>query len=627
MTTAPPDPERAGWLWLLAITLSYGVFAVIITWPAAAEFDRVIIGASRDGPMFLWNIWWAPQALVRGENPFWTNHLFHPEGVSRVIDTHCVLPALLSAPLQKWLGLIPAYNLLILSTFVLSGIGAALLAFELSRDRSAAFVSGTLFAFGHIRLSMVMFFNLTQSHLMVLTIWAMWHAVRRRSKGSAVLAGVFAASLLYSSYILLVLTLLFLALFAIALLVRTGLRHEPLIPRLAPFALAAVVALAISAPLLLPLTKAVVEEKVDFVKLESSQYYDEAAPLQRYFWRGPLHGKVDGVSWPIRQASYLGAVGLALGLLGIVYGARRPAAWFLLATSLGFFLLSLGPRLNIRGHFLDPTSALPLLLPFHYVSRWPLLEYIREAHRYALVGWLAWTALAGLGLAGVLGHCRNRWPQASYAPQAVAVLLALASVLDFAQWPFPMLHRLQPVPAELQEVAEDPRECAVLEYPAGRLGDPGFSWYQTRHGKPVYLDGELARIPPALRKRKTDSPLMHEFRRAFNAKAIPDAEIPALRQVLGQEVRTNRICWVMLSWADSHTLFKRKKVPDARIETLDRFVREILPVEKVVYFRGLEALEEWRALDPRERRFDSSLFAIYRLDFESSETPGEEGLF
>ena len=45
-----------------------------------------------------------------------------------------------------------------------------------------------------------------------------------------------------------------------------------------------------------------------------------------------------------------------------------------------------------------------------------------------------------------------------------------------------------------------------------------------------------------------------------------------------------------------------------------------LPVEKVIYFSyfsGAEALKRWKALRPRARLSQSSIFAIYRLDFEN----------
>jgi hypothetical protein len=611
-------PGRDAWRWLLAILLAYAAITVVFTWPAATQIDRAMIGGPRDGPMFLWNTWWTARALGRGENPLWTSHLFHPEGVSRVIDTHCLLPAVLAAPLQNWFGLIPAYNLIVLFTFVLSGIGTALLVKELVGNRSAAFVAGTLFAFGHIRVSTVMFFNLIQSQWMVLAVWATLRAVRRRSIGSAVLAGVFGAALLYSSYNLLILTILFLALLVIALLLASFLRHEPIVPRLVPLGVAALVALVLSVPLLVPIAKAVIssDEAYSLAKLDSSKSYHEAVPLVRYFVRGPLRGRVDGVSWPPRQASYLGTVGIGLGFAGILYGRRRRAMWFLLATSLLFFLLSLGPRLNLRGHSLDPSSALPLLLPFHYLSGWPVLEHIREAHRFALVGWLAWSALAGFGLAGILRHCRRRWPEWTWIPPAAAILLAMAAIVDFGQWPFPQLFRLPSPPSELEAVAADPRDCAVAQFPAGRFGDPAFSWYQTRHGKPLYLDGEIARTPDALRRRMADSPLRKELGRAFHAETVSEERVPALRKTLGEEVRRNRIGWVILSWADFSTLFReRRKVPPERMETLDRFIRTLLPVDEVIYFRDPGELKDWSVLKGERRHSESSLFAIYRLDF------------
>lgn len=71
----------------------------------------------------------APRDSLRGHDAaLYTTHLFHPPGTSLALDTHRVLPALVSAPLQWLLGLVPAYNLMILLSYVRSGLATYLLA-------------------------------------------------------------------------------------------------------------------------------------------------------------------------------------------------------------------------------------------------------------------------------------------------------------------------------------------------------------------------------------------------------------------------------------------------------------------------------------------------------------------
>ena len=132
--------------------------------------------------MFLWNTWWAPHALfVEHATPLRTQHLFYPHGASLVINTHHVLPSLVSAPLQWLFGLVAAYNLMILLSYVLSGLATYLLARDLLDDRRAAFVAALIFAFGHSRSSAIPYFNLLQTQLVVFFIWALWRAWQRSS--------------------------------------------------------------------------------------------------------------------------------------------------------------------------------------------------------------------------------------------------------------------------------------------------------------------------------------------------------------------------------------------------------------------------------------------------------------
>ena len=130
-------------------------------------------GNGVDDPPLTWNLWWVRHALVDlGTNPFDCDYLFYPLGINLAFYTLTVLNGLLSIPLQVVFGLVPASNLLLLSSFVLSGYGAFLLAFLIlcprqhERDGAdqrhpplvpaqyvAAFVAGLLYAFSSSKLA------------------------------------------------------------------------------------------------------------------------------------------------------------------------------------------------------------------------------------------------------------------------------------------------------------------------------------------------------------------------------------------------------------------------------------------------------------------------------------------
>ena len=59
-----------------------------MTWPTALHLTNGIPGDGFDGWQNYWNLWWVKQALLNlGTNPFFTDHLYPPAGVSLLFHT------------------------------------------------------------------------------------------------------------------------------------------------------------------------------------------------------------------------------------------------------------------------------------------------------------------------------------------------------------------------------------------------------------------------------------------------------------------------------------------------------------------------------------------------------------
>jgi hypothetical protein len=113
---------------LLALLL-YSLLSLALTWPLLTQFASHVPGDGIDDPALAWNLWWIKHSLVDQQiNPFQSGWMFYPLGINLAFYTLTVLNGLLSVPLQVALGLVPASNLVLLSSFVLSGYGAYLLA-------------------------------------------------------------------------------------------------------------------------------------------------------------------------------------------------------------------------------------------------------------------------------------------------------------------------------------------------------------------------------------------------------------------------------------------------------------------------------------------------------------------
>ena len=112
----------------LLVLLLYALLGLALTYPLITRFATHVPGDGIDDPALAWNLWWLKFSLVdRQLNPFLSQWMFYPIGINLAFYTLTILNGLLSIPLQVAWGLVPASNLVLLSSFVLSGYGAFLL--------------------------------------------------------------------------------------------------------------------------------------------------------------------------------------------------------------------------------------------------------------------------------------------------------------------------------------------------------------------------------------------------------------------------------------------------------------------------------------------------------------------
>jgi hypothetical protein len=584
---------------LLAL-LGYVLLTLAFTFPAVLQLRTAMFGGGWDGPMFLWNLWWGPHALFElHRDPLVTDHLFHPLGASLVVNTHCLAPALASWPLQKLVGLVTTYDLMVLLTFVLSGLGAYFFAYDLTKDRRAAFVAGAVFAFGHLRVSKILFFNLIQSELLIFWAWALWRTVDRRSCQAwmwAAIAGVLGAATFWTDYNLAVFAGLWGACFGVAALVtsrRDGGTRAAVLARL-------VGVVVVLGALCLPLARRLSAEwkaAGEYEAIEESDSFQEATPIARFLVWNDLGGRTLADP-PTRQAAFLGYATLLLAGYGLWKRRKEPLAKFLLFMSAAFLLLALGPELNLGSELQpSPDQALHVPLPYRFVRSIPVLGEIRVAHRFGIVAWMAIALAAGLGAAELLKRART--------PKRANLLTALACtavMVDFARPPFPKLAPLPPTPPAFEAVRDDPRDVVVVEWPGGRLGDPCFAWYETLHRKPVYLEGSVARTTDDVRAAQQESKLFRLLRRLFLDDMFKDGEperdgkrFDRLAKEAREEAREQKVGWIVLSQVD-RDLNARRREPFTReeLERANARLRQAFPGAKRVWKASDEQIELFR---------------------------------
>jgi len=154
-------------------TLAYAVITVVMTWPLVGRLTRDVAWDLGDSVLNMWILAWDCEQL-RGIlhahfshfRHFFDANIFHPAPLTLAYSEHLIPQAIQIFPIYVVTkNPILCYNLLFLSTFVLSGLGMFLFAREVTASTAAGFIGGLLFAFAPYRIPQ-------SSHLQVLS--AQW---------------------------------------------------------------------------------------------------------------------------------------------------------------------------------------------------------------------------------------------------------------------------------------------------------------------------------------------------------------------------------------------------------------------------------------------------------------------
>lgn len=140
---------------------AYACVTVVVTWPLALAPGRNVAWDLGDSLVAMWALAWDGDqllAILTGEfsrvTTFFDAHAFYPAPRALAFSEHFIAQALQVLPVYAATkNPILAYNLLVLSTFVLAGFGTFLVVRELTRNATAAFVAGLLFAFSASRIA------------------------------------------------------------------------------------------------------------------------------------------------------------------------------------------------------------------------------------------------------------------------------------------------------------------------------------------------------------------------------------------------------------------------------------------------------------------------------------------
>ena len=192
--------RRARWREFALVLLASAVLAAVFTWPQVLRMNGV---PDLGDPLFsIWRISWVDHRIWTHPTTLFDTNIFYPERLTLTYSDPVIVPSILAAPL--FLLAIPrviAYNVLLLSTFAVTGIATYYFVRALTGRRDAAAIAGVVFALYPFRFEHYSHLELQMTMWMPLALWALHRAMAAGRLRDGLAAGLaFALQMLSSLY-------------------------------------------------------------------------------------------------------------------------------------------------------------------------------------------------------------------------------------------------------------------------------------------------------------------------------------------------------------------------------------------------------------------------------------------
>jgi hypothetical protein len=324
----------------LIATAVYGAVAIIFTWPLVLGLTTDIPWDLGDSLLNSWILAWDADRLLRfftGDlgalRNFWNANIFYPEPLTLAYSEHLFAQAVQILPVYALTGnIILSYNLLFLSTFVLSGLGMYLLVREITGSARAGFVAGLIYAFAPYRVPQFSHIQVISSQWMPFVFFGLRRYFERRSIRSLIGAGAsLVAQNLSNGYFMLFFAPFVVAYVLFEIATRNLWKNARVWMSLSATAMAV---FALTMPFLLPYLElrrlGVGPRALNEVRSFSADVFSYwTSPAESHMWGNVIRSypKTEGDLFPTIAALLLGAIGFA-GVVSTawVHARTRPAA-------------------------------------------------------------------------------------------------------------------------------------------------------------------------------------------------------------------------------------------------------------------------------------------------------------
>lgn len=506
--------------------ISYSILTIIFTYPVAFSItDRVPGGG--DAFVFLSYFWWFKVALLNLLNPFFSPMIYYPSGVSLVFTTVTPFNSILSIPLQLAFGLVSAYNLIWIFTFIMSGFGTFLLVRYLTGDIRAAFISGLIFMFCPYHFAHALgHMNLTSMEWIPFYVLFLIKTIREENIKNSFYAGIFLFLIAACNYEYL------LYLFTFTALILLFYLWSDLSTILSKNALKKIGVMVITfgvpfSLLIYPLLRELIFSGSTYMYAGGFTTY--SADLLGFFIPAQFHPVFGKFVEPIYQnftgntaenTTFAGYAVLFLSAIAVFKIKTKKIMFWISATCL-FFILSLGPILHFNGIVMNTVEGLNYAIPLPYIliMNIPIVSITRAPSRWDVLVMLSLAVLAGYGLHYIFSKYDGQSFRNISKNQVIGVIFAAIILFEFLAIPFPMSNTT--IPIFYKQIANDTNDYAILEITG--IGVADLMYYQTLHNKKL-VNGYVSRTPESATKFMTSTPMISQLVSQSDS-LIPEGDI------------------------------------------------------------------------------------------------------
>lgn len=566
--------------------LAYGVLTLALTYPLFLKINTHIVMLPQvsgwmpgDGDPWhaLWAFWWYKAAFFELQKSAFTDYVCYPIGMHLGYFFVFAYLGLFSLILQQIVSLTTTYNLLFLLSFLLSGYGAYVLAFYLTENKAASFISGIIFAFNPFRFAHALeHLNLVNTQWIPFYILFLLKAVQNQDRKHWILASFFLLLTNLSSWYFTVYLFVFTVAYVCyyALQSRNKQRIWRAIRKVGSIVLLYLVLIFY---FVYPLIREARGSRILFSSLlETNQY---SADLLSFFIPSPMHplfGHIVGGLYNrftgnlFEQTVFIGYAVLILGVLGAVKGPKKATRFWIFGCAL-FFLLSLGPILHIYGRFTFNAHDLPIVFPLPYLifSYLPVWGAMRVPSRFAVMLILSLSILAGYGGAYLFETIRVRALGVKHEKAITwggLCMLVAVIVFEFLTVPLPTLST--EIPEIYTRIGQDKTNCSVLEIPLD-WKICTYQYFQIAHQKRL-INGHMVRPLPSYVEFGDNIPF---FRLLKNPGLIESMDLTPADRIAALDVaHALRIKYVLL-----HKSYLALKIADR----IDRSIQMLFDGQRI----------------------------------------------